>query len=94
MAQVEIADKDMRRCMESYDRILAKQKWLAGDEMTLVDLCHPILIKMCQMVGFIRSPSHTVETILRPDVNFVAVAQSRRLADAMISTAGWINGVC
>ena len=39
-ARVEQANADLDHCFAVYDRILSKQKYLAGDELTAVDLFH------------------------------------------------------
>ena len=39
-ARVAQAEADLDEVLAYYDRVLAKQKYLAGDELTLVDLFH------------------------------------------------------
>ena len=39
-SRVEQAEKDLEKTLAVYDKILAKQQYLAGDEVTLADLFH------------------------------------------------------
>lgn len=39
-ARVAQAEKDLGTVLAAYDKILAEQKYLAGDELTLADLFH------------------------------------------------------
>lgn len=40
MNRVSLAEKDFDHVLSVYDKILSKQKYLAGNELTLVDLFH------------------------------------------------------
>ncbi len=51
-AQVAKYAKELDATLKVYDGILAKQSYLAGDELTLADLFHLPYGKMCKTLGF------------------------------------------
>ncbi|KAF8204436.1 glutathione S-transferase-like protein, partial [Mycena galopus ATCC 62051] len=83
-AVVAAAIADLDKALEGYDAMLAKQKYLAGDELTLADLFHlphgPVLEREAKSDVMMRKP-HVARCVLFSPIRRLHILSINRVSN-------------